>query len=743
MAITTVNKRSSNKSVMAVGEIHSCCRETPDTDGGPLTRKRRNKHPRGNIGFPVYLLLCSGFMGSANSSQKECFISSSRIHHDRSSWSHILRPTSLASTKTECYDTLLDDLGQERRPKSKLSYVRQKVHKRKRNKLLRDHLSGKNIINSTSYDQYETKKKKTKRKQLRRTSKSMSTSTVAQIVSGEDLESLPSRRPMPPWLARYENEDFTPYNHDETSEISEAPPKSYSDEILAAKKLKHLEQAMSGSFTDGKSTFKTKPLFSSNEILDVLDSIRVASQSNVKLVMGCADFLYLMLTLEEYDDIEMNDIDVPKTLIMTREVLVAAAFHYCDCVRARKAGVYDVVRAFMEAGVSESDIKQSSEKQRKKENHIENSVLPRLQSSDQRLDKTSIAISRQIIHSTSGKSPIQKYGNETVRIASGAAKLKRAEVMSTTVNAKYIDQDSFRTIVRKQSQSMNSEALSSNASILRSFLVSISDDWRSLVIRSAACLYRLRGIVDEGSDSVIPRSNNRRLVYSATSMQTARDALRVYAPLAQRMGMQRLKSQIENTAFRILYPRQYDVSSALHDKDLTEMQTIIQVLSSRIEQLLISDDVFVANIDNISVSSRVKEPYSLWKKILRYRKEAVMANRDSDGFTKSKFMPATLSTKWVPDAIALRVIIRGKQMPMEDEESLRTREKMLCYFALQKIGDVWPASEANFAKDYISSPKPNGYQSLHYTAALLINGEEWPFEVQVCLCIIGCSFYEC
>ena len=49
----------------------------------------------------------------------------------------------------------------------------------------------------------------------------------------------------------------------------------------------------------------------------------------------------------------ISDADIrsaPKSFIMTREVLVAAAFHYCDCVRARKAGVYDVVRVLMEAG---------------------------------------------------------------------------------------------------------------------------------------------------------------------------------------------------------------------------------------------------------------------------------------------------------------------------------------------------------------------------------------------------------
>eukprot|EP00956_Cyclotella_meneghiniana_P020418 scaffold36072_cov22-Cyclotella_meneghiniana.AAC.1 len=230
--------------------------------------------------------------------------------------------------------------------------------------------------------------------------------------------------------------------------------------------------------------------------------------------------------------------------------------------------------------------------------------------------------------------------------------------MATNINGKYVSRNSLESRTRMKRKSVNAGSLSSDASILRSFLVTISEDWGALVIRSAACLYRLKGIIDEGNQSKIRRSSNIRLVHSSTSMQTARDALKVYAPLAQRMGMQRLKSQIENTAFRILYPRQYDVSS--------------QVISSQIEKLLMSNDVFMANVDSVSVSSRVKEPFSLWKKILRYRKETVSVSTGG-----STYIPTTLSIKWVPDAIALRVIIRGRQLPIEDGESLRTREKML------------------------------------------------------------------
>lgn len=625
---------------------------------------------------------------SWRANQSGCFVHPSRLRHGCSNRYLQVSSIQLASTKEEYYDALQDEVIKKRRQKG---MQHQNKAKKKRNKLLREHL--KVQIATTNFN--DARKSKRRRKQHARGSKTLSTSTVAQIITGQGTEPLSPTQSMPPWLARYEQEDFEQYNYDQEPAISEAPPQSFSNEIIAAQKLKKLEQAMSGVFIDDRP--HSTSIFSSNEIYDVLDSIRVSSQNNVNLIIGCADFLYLMLTLEENDEVRdiKSDLDdvLPRTLIMTRDVLVAAAFHYCDCVRARKGGIYDVVKAFMEAGGNGRLIQNHQDKQQLQQQHDNLMILPSVNNNADTVEETAIVMTKKTINRR-GKSPIEKYGEETVRIAAGAAKLKRAEVMATAVNTKY---DSDKSRVRRKS--ITADNLSVDASILRSFLVSLSEDWRALVIRSAACLYRLRGIVDEGNNSI----SNGRLVYSTASMQTARDALKVYAPLAQRMGMQRLKSQIENTAFKILYPRQYDVSSALHDRDLVEMNTIIQVLTSRIEQLLMSDDIFMANIDNISVTSRVKEPYSLWKKILRYRKEAVKQSRATG--SGSTFMPPTLSTRWVSDAIALRVILRGKQMPMEDEESLRTREKMLCYFALQMISDVWPASEANVAKDYIKNPK--------------------------------------
>ncbi|KAL7541268.1 hypothetical protein ACHAXR_010763 [Thalassiosira sp. AJA248-18] len=598
---------------------------------------------------------------------------------------------------------------------------------------------------------------------------------------------------MPPWLSQYEDDNLVGsyYLAEESQSTSFAPSKtsvngagnncdneSNPNEQLS--QMQRLQFAMNGIFyhpttnninptTDTARTNSVPeaiPYFTPSEIHEVMDAIRVASHGNSNLMAGCADFLYLMLTLEEEgvltsdfltnepwdnDDIGTSDDRWDNAMgqgrpdphsIMTRDVLVAAAFHYCDCVRARKAGVYDYARQSMEASL---DIRTRKELERKKQLWLPSAVEGRgdddvdnprrsedkgLVNFEGRQDKTisveedgeSIVVSGTKSETRRGESPIDHYGEESLNIAAGAARLKRAEIMSTIVNSN--GGQTSRGNAKKPNNSGDAE-------ILRSFLVSLSEDWRSLVIRSSACLYRLKGIVQELEGA----KSTGSVVLSTNTINTARDAFRVYAPLAQRLGMQRLKTELENTAFRIIYPRQFSVASSLYSGDIDEMKSIVLVLSSRIEQLLRSDQVFVDQIEDVTVTSRVKEPYSLWKKLLRYRKENPNAMRETSENTNAdgqSVASAPLSLKWVPDTIAFRVVLRAlKLSPLEDDESLRTREKMLCYYALQLISDVWPASTRNEAKDYIKNPKPNGYQSLHYTASLVIAGEDWPFEVQI------------
>lgn len=512
---------------------------------------------------------------------------------------------------------------------------------------------------------------------------------------------------MPPWLSQYENDNLMgSYQH--VLEDTELPSlSSYTDpmEIIDGTQktvtpIQRLQLAMSGIFYHPN----TEPAlllpnaisyFTPSEINEVLDSIRVASHSNSNLMDGCADFLYMMLTLEEEGmtrDFLMNerwdDDDIGDNLderiaqsrnfqphsIMTRDVLIAASFHYCDCVRARKLGVYDYVRQAMGASVGAPSEKKRLElllPSASTEKNIKRRRGSKTQNGTEVAFDVDVSLPTKSTSITTikrrGKSSIERYGEESANIAAGAARLKRAEIMAS--------------VYRR-----NSNPSHSDAETLRSFLVTLSEDWRGLVIRSAACLYRLKGIE-------VPESSGK-VVLSTTTLRTARDALRVYAPLAQRLGMQRLKSELENSAFRILYRRQHSVASSLYGNDVDEMKAIVPVLTSRIEQLLRSDPIFLDQIDDVNVSSRIKEPYSLWRKMLRIRKQVADAKRNQANTTSDP-----VSIRWIPDAIALRVVLRASKLSLwEGDDSLRTREKMLCYYALQLISDVWPASTANKAK---------------------------------------------
>ena len=399
---------------------------------------------------------------------------------------------------------------------------------------------------------------------------------------------------MPPWLSRYENEDLSiSFYIGDTLQSSPVRKPTKRD----ISQMQRLHLALNGIFRQTLTSEtaalsstnmmipKAIPHFTKVEIHEIMDAIRVASHENTNLMAGCADFLYLMLTLEEEgvlnrdgsswinepwddDDISSNGhldwenkselIDDGLTepfFIMTRDVLVAAAFHYCDCVRARKAGVYDYARRAMEASL---DMSFWTEFEVQKREQL--SLPPHLDLLDEavgmdpeRRDKYDVvrkcSQSRpNVVESeatavgaeSTGNSQLGYYGDESFKIVAGAARLKRAEIMATTVN-------SSGSLISKGPVGKSNV----DAEILRSFLVSLSEDWRALVIRSAACLYRLKGITDDidmvynGTGSVITRSTNI----------IARDAFKVYAPLAQRLGMQRLKSELENRAFRILYPR--------------------------------------------------------------------------------------------------------------------------------------------------------------------------------------------
>lgn len=165
----------------------------------------------------------------------------------------------------------------------------------------------------------------------------------------------------------------------------------------------------------------------------------------------------------------------------------------------------------------------------------------------------------------------------------------------------------------------------------------------------------------------------------------AKETLDLYAPLAHRLGMYRIKAELEDISLKYLSNEQYlEISQAVESKK-SERFNDIDIMMSKITDLLDKN-----RVANYQIKGRIKNIYSIYKKIV----------------TKNKTMDD------IYDFLALRIIVNS----VED-----------CYRVLGLVHSVWTPLPTRF-KDYIAVPKPNLYQSLHTT--IVGNGGKI-FEVQI------------
>lgn len=205
------------------------------------------------------------------------------------------------------------------------------------------------------------------------------------------------------------------------------------------------------------------------------------------------------------------------------------------------------------------------------------------------------------------------------------------------------------------------KSLGSSIEDLRLMLLSVSDDVRVLLVVLCDRCYVLRRPENLG----IPE---RR--------KASRDALNLFAPVAARLGIHSLKQQLEGLAFPVTYPS--DAEHIDHQLSLTLRRhgSFLRVAADALRDALREQGI------EATVQGREKQPYSIFMKM------------KSKGFSHIESLP---------DLFALRVIVQSE----ED-----------CYRALGVLHRLG-RPVANRFKDYISFPKPNGYQSLHTTVTKL------------------------
>lgn len=205
---------------------------------------------------------------------------------------------------------------------------------------------------------------------------------------------------------------------------------------------------------------------------------------------------------------------------------------------------------------------------------------------------------------------------------------------------------------------------------LRKFLLAMSDDIRVLLVKLADRLHNMRTL------HFIPKEEKRRRI--------ARETMDIYAPLAERIGMYDFMREMQLLAFRELEPEAYQSITGRLDKLTRGGSDRIVKISEEIRDMLAAQGI------EAEVIGRAKHPYSVWRK---------MQERH-------------VSFEQVTDIIAFRVI---------------TPSTADCYRALGAIHGKWKMVPGKF-KDFISTPKRNGYQSLHTT---VMRGGNMRIEVQL------------
>ena len=205
---------------------------------------------------------------------------------------------------------------------------------------------------------------------------------------------------------------------------------------------------------------------------------------------------------------------------------------------------------------------------------------------------------------------------------------------------------------------------------LRKFLLAMSDDIRVLLVKLADRLHNMRTLHH------IKSEDKRRRI--------ARETMDIYAPLAERIGMYEFMREMQSLAFRQLEPDAFDsITKRLVLLNEGDHGRIAKIASS-MKALLLRQGV------DADIWGREKHPYSIWRK---------MSERH-------------ISFEQLSDIMAFRVIV-----PSEED----------CYRALGMIHRRWPMVPGRF-KDYISTPKRNGYRSLHTS---IMHAENTRVEIQI------------
>src|SRR5437764_1162017 len=266
--------------------------------------------------------------------------------------------------------------------------------------------------------------------------------------------------------------------------------------------------------------------------------------------------------------------------------------------------------------------------------------------SEMRLDETSIAVGllHDVLEDTlTTKETLQEmFGNDVADLVDGVTKISRYNFVS------------------KEEQ---------QAETFRKMLLAMVSDLRVVLVKLADRLHNMRTL---------------QFLADEKRLAVAKETLEIYAPIANRLGMGRIKSELEDLSFRYLHPREYEELGRAISEKLSVSGEVVERIKTTLSRALRENDI------DGDVHGRVKSIYSIWAKMRRQE----------------------IDIGQLYDYLAFRII---------------TGSVKDCYACLGIIHQMWRPVPGRI-KDYVAMPKPNFYQSLHTT---VVAEKGQPFEVQI------------
>ena len=265
---------------------------------------------------------------------------------------------------------------------------------------------------------------------------------------------------------------------------------------------------------------------------------------------------------------------------------------------------------------------------------------------DMKLDRTTLvaALLHDVLEDTDTTAAAirEGFGREVAGLVEGVTKISRVQEVSPEVR---------------------------RAETIRKIILAMTDDIRVVFIKLADRIHNLKTL---------------RFLDEAKQRQIARETLDIYAPIANRLGMGRIRAELEDLSFRYVAPEEYAKIAGVVEPERKAAEADLASMKKALADLLAENGL------PAEIFARMKRPYSVWSKMKR---------RD-------------IAFDQVFDFLALRVI---------------TDTVKDCYAILGIIHQRWPHLPQRF-RDFVAMPKPNLYQALHTT--VITEGRKM-FEIQI------------